>query len=150
MAMRRYRREWGGIMRTRIVAVAMTAIIGGSTHAWAADIYVDAAAAAGGDGSAGMPFQDVQAGLDLAQPGDVVHVAPGMYPAISTVRAGTEEMRISVVADSRRTAIISGPGTALQYAHSGCVLIVAGSRTPGRPRGTMRDRKVLGRASRAR
>lgn len=117
MALRRYRREWGGIMRTRFVVVAVTAMIGGSTSAWAADIYVDAAAAAGGDGSAGMPFQEVQAGLELAQPGDVVHVAPGMYPAIRTVRAGTEDMRISVVADSRRTAILSGPGTALEYAH---------------------------------
>ncbi|HET6585251.1 MAG TPA: choice-of-anchor Q domain-containing protein [Nannocystaceae bacterium] len=104
-------------MRTRFEVMLVMASVGLPASAWAGDIYVDAAAAGGGDGSAAMPFSDIQAGLDLAMPGDVVHVAPGMYPAITTVRAGMEDARISVVADSRRTAIVSGPGTGLQYAH---------------------------------
>jgi MYXO-CTERM domain-containing protein len=90
----------------------------GSAQALAADLYVDAAAAAGGDGTAGAPLQEVQAGLDLAMPGDTVHVAPGMYGALTTVRAGTEDAPISVVADSPRTAIVEGGGTSgLAYAH---------------------------------
>jgi MYXO-CTERM domain-containing protein len=88
-----------------------------SAQAWAADVYVDAAAAAGGDGTAGAPLQEVQDGLALAMPGDTVHVAPGMYAAIQTVRAGTEDAPISVIADSPRTAIIAATDTGLAYAH---------------------------------
>ena len=43
------------------------------------DVYVDAAAAPGGDGSAGQPFDTIQAALDAAQAHDVVRLMPGVY-----------------------------------------------------------------------
>src|SRR5688572_3653808 len=107
-------------MRAIRRAIACGAIFGGlgfATDVLAADIYVDAAAAAGGDGSAATPVQEIQAGLELAQPGDVVHVAPGTYAPIQTVRAGEEGARISVVADQSRTAIVQANGTGLENAH---------------------------------
>lgn len=42
-------------------------------------VYVDASAAAGGDGSAGRPFKTVQAGVDAATTGAQVRVAAGSY-----------------------------------------------------------------------
>lgn len=103
-------------MRVPLVTTMLLAI-GAATDARAADIYVDAAAPGGGDGTAGAPLQDVQAGLDLAQPGDVVHVAAGTYGPIQTVRAGSEDARISVVADTPRSAVLQGAGTTLRYGH---------------------------------
>ncbi len=104
-------------MRTRVLTIVVL-FIGGAAQARAADIYVDAAAPGGGDGTAGAPLQEVQAGLDLAQPGDVVHVAAGTYAPIQTVRAGSEDARITVVADTPRSAIVQGgTGTALLFGH---------------------------------
>ncbi|MFO0631847.1 MAG: choice-of-anchor Q domain-containing protein [Nannocystaceae bacterium] len=82
-----------------------------------ADLYVDASAAGGGDGSAGAPLQQIQEGLALAQPGDVVHVAPGSYAPITTVRAGTADAPIQVIADRSRTAIVQADGTGLSFDH---------------------------------
>ncbi len=53
-------------MRPRFAALAsLTALLSllGSTSALAADWYVDAAAAAGGDGSEAKPFQTINAAL---------------------------------------------------------------------------------------
>ena len=45
--------------------------------------YVDAAAAAGGDGSAAAPFRTIQDGIGSAiTPGDIVEVAPGLYTGV--------------------------------------------------------------------
>jgi hypothetical protein len=50
-----------------------------------------------GDGSMAAPFGSVQAALDVAQPGDTVEVAAGMYTqAIVTKRAATEDAPITV------------------------------------------------------
>jgi hypothetical protein len=78
----------------RSAPVALCAVVlGWAGRAEAADLFVDASAAAGGDGSQGAPFQQIQAGLSAAEPGDVLHVAPGSYDAIQTVRAGNEAGR---------------------------------------------------------
>lgn len=117
MGMHRYRRSKVGILRHTSWSCSVAALFVASP-VWAADIYVDAAAAGGGDGSAGMPLQQIQDALQIAMPGDVVHVAPGTYAPIATVRDGADGMPISVVADQRRTALVQGAGdTTLANAH---------------------------------
>jgi MYXO-CTERM domain-containing protein len=86
--------------------------------AHAADLYVDAAAPGGGDGTAAMPLQQIQAALDLAQPGDIVHVADGTYAPLQSVRDGDEAGRITIVADNPRGAIVEATGTALRIDHA--------------------------------
>ena len=63
------------------------------------------------------PFEAIQQGLDVAMPGDTVHVAPGEYAAIRTVRDGSADARISVVATEPRMASILADGTGIELAH---------------------------------
>ncbi len=96
-------------------------LLGGMTlpaAAHAADWYVDAAAGGGGDGSMGSPFASLQDGVDAAMAGDVVHVAPGEYGAISSVRDGSDNGRITVTATEPRTAVILADGTGIELDHT--------------------------------
>ena len=71
--------------------------------------YVDAAAAAGGDGSEKKPFNKIQMAADVAVAGDEVIVAPGMYrEAVSPKNAGTEGNPIVYRSAEPRKAHISG------------------------------------------
>ncbi len=45
----------------------------------AATLYVSAEAPQGGNGTQSNPFKKIQAALDIAQPGDTVQLAPGVY-----------------------------------------------------------------------
>ena len=56
--------------------VALAAVVSSSD---AAVIHVDDDAAPGGDGSAGNPFDTVQAAIDASVNGDTVLVADGLY-----------------------------------------------------------------------
>lgn len=55
-------------------------------NAVARELWVDAAAAAGGDGSKATPFRTVQAGVDAAGAGVDVHVRAGVYREAVTVK----------------------------------------------------------------
>lgn len=58
-------------------------------------IFVNANAAGGGDGSADRPFRTIQEAADRAMPGTEVLVAPGIYrEEVKPVHAGTKEKRI--------------------------------------------------------
>ena len=83
----------------------------------AADLYVDATADPGGDGSEGSPFLEIQEALDQAVAGDVVHVLPGTYAPIATVTDGTGAAPITVVAEPAGEAVVQADGTALAAHH---------------------------------
>lgn len=69
--------------------------------------YVSAGAKTGGDGSKEKPFAKIQHGLDNAQPGDTVELAPGVYhERVKFVRSGDYLKPIRL--NGPRTAIIDG------------------------------------------
>ena len=62
-----------------------------------------------GDGTQGNPFRTISEAAKIAQPGDTVHVAPGLYREyVSPVNGGTEDARITYVSDEPLGATISG------------------------------------------
>ena len=86
--------------------------------ATAADLYVDAAAAAGGDGSQGNPFTQIQDALDVAVASDVIHVVEGTYAPVTTTTDGTADGRITVVGEPSGSALVQANGTALEAHHA--------------------------------
>ncbi|WP_232665487.1 DUF1565 domain-containing protein [Pseudonocardia sp. TRM90224] len=65
-------------------------------------LYVSPTGSDNNDGSEGSPFKTIQAGLDAAQPGTVVNLAPGVYSErVETQRDGTAAAPI----------VIKGPET---------------------------------------
>ena len=59
-------------------------------------IYVDASAAAGGNGTKERPYKTIQEAADTALPGDEVLVLPGIYrEAVNPKHAGTPAHRIT-------------------------------------------------------
>jgi hypothetical protein len=95
--------------RLQLVVVALCV----ATRADAGDLYV--AVGGTGDGSAGAPFGTIQQGLDAAMPGDVVHVAPGMYGAIQTRRAATSDAPITVRGEAG--VVVTAAGRVLTISH---------------------------------
>ncbi|NLE40731.1 MAG: hypothetical protein GX615_02740 [Lentisphaerae bacterium] len=59
------------------VLAAFAATLGLGIPAHGGDVFVDAAAASGGDGTSGSPFQTIQAGVNAASAGDTVWVRGG-------------------------------------------------------------------------
>ena len=74
------------------------------------DIYVDIKALNNsGDGSQTSPFGTISEAAAIAQPGDTVHVAPGVYREyVSPKNGGTEDARITYVSDEPLGATITG------------------------------------------
>ncbi len=72
-------------------------------------IYVSADAQRGGDGSKERPFRYINDAAQIAQPGDEVLVAPGIYREYVNPRnAGTEEQRITYRSEQPLGAVITG------------------------------------------
>ena len=66
--------------------------------------YYVATTASTGSGTLESPFPTIQQAIDVAVPGDVIYVMPGLYPItqrIKTVRGGLSSQRISLVAYDR-------------------------------------------------
>lgn len=62
------------------------------------DLYVDINAIPGGDGSKEKPFAKIGEAAKVAQPGDTVHAAPGIYREyVDPANSGTEDKRITYV-----------------------------------------------------
>lgn len=72
-------------------------------------IYVDAGAKHDGNGTKALPFKRIGEAAKIAQPGDEVLVAPGVYREyVNPVHAGTEEKRITYRSEKLLGAIITG------------------------------------------
>lgn len=71
--------------------------------------YVNAGAKAGGDGSREHPFMRIQQAANVAQPGDEVLVAPGIYREnVNPIHGGTKEACITYRSEVTRGAVITG------------------------------------------
>ena len=71
--------------------------------------YVDAVAAAGGDGSENKPFNKIQNAADIAVAGDEVIVKPGIYREnVNPKNAGEEGKQIIYRSEKPRAAHITG------------------------------------------
>jgi hypothetical protein len=67
-------------LKLKMVAVFAIILCFGISHAWGANLYVDAAAAENGDGSSWLTaYTDLQDALAAALEGDTIHVAKGTY-----------------------------------------------------------------------
>ncbi len=76
---------------------------------YAADLYVDAKAAAGGDGSKEKPFTTIAAGINAAKAGDVVNIKGGTYnERINISKSGTDGNPIVVRGVPGERVIVSG------------------------------------------
>ena len=72
-------------------------------------IYVDAAAFRDGDGSKERPFRHISDAARIAEAGDEVLVAPGVYREyVDPFHAGTQEQRITYRSTQPLGAVITG------------------------------------------
>ena len=71
--------------------------------------YVDSSTERSGDGSKARPFKHINDAAKIAQPGDEVIVAPGIYREyVCPIHAGTEDARITYRSEKPLGAIITG------------------------------------------
>ena len=71
--------------------------------------YVDAHAKRSGNGEKAYPFKWIQEAANVAQPGDTVLVAPGIYREyVDPKHAGTENARIEYRSTEKGAAVITG------------------------------------------
>ncbi len=66
----------------------------GSIEADPYNLYVQAGAAPGGDGSQASPFQTIREALDQALPNGVINVLPGTYPITQQLNVSTPGLTI--------------------------------------------------------
>lgn len=72
-------------------------------------IYVKGQAGFGGDGTKEHPFRTISAAAKIAEPGDEVVVAPGIYrESVDPENAGTKEARIVYRSEEKGKAVITG------------------------------------------
>jgi hypothetical protein len=110
-------------MRPRFL-IAHTALFvaflsfGSASPLLAAEWYV--AIGGSGQGTAAAPFGTIQAGLNAAQAGDIIHIGPGTYKeAVSSVRNGSASKRITLRAWSGRgSVLVTMPGRVLTVSHA--------------------------------
>ena len=65
----------------------------------------------GGDGTAGNPFRGLQAAADDASPGDIFHVAAGIYAPFQVLLSGTPAAPVVFSGAADGTAVVDGAGT---------------------------------------
>lgn len=80
--------------------------------------YVNANAPKDGNGSQANPFRTINEAAKLAQPGDEVLVAPGIYREyVDPINAGTEDARITYTSTTPLGAVITGAEVVSNWKH---------------------------------
>lgn len=80
--------------------------------------YVAAAVANSGDGTKQSPFKTIQEAAQIAQPGDEVIVAPGVYrEAVDPRNGGNQEAPIVYRSEEKGAAVITGAEPVTQWEH---------------------------------
>jgi len=105
-------------------ALAIAALVAAPASTQAQQIWYVAPGGTGDGSAASAPLGRVQQGMQAAQPGDTVLVAPGTYAElISTVRPGLDGAPITVKsAAGRGAAIVTRAGQVLQVSHAWVVV----------------------------
>ena len=79
------------------------------SNAIARDFWIDANTSATGEGSQSHPFKTIQSAASLAQPGDTIHVKPGVYREhVMPERGGEAGRSIIYKSEKPHAAILKG------------------------------------------
>src|SRR5438045_2727418 len=94
---------------TRVVLCTLIILAGFCSTAGGAELWVDHAAAAGGEGSAVRPFQTITKAIQASGGGDVISVHLGTYPETLTLdKSGTPQQPTVLRAAPGERVIVSG------------------------------------------
>jgi hypothetical protein len=92
---------------TRAIAAAGFALIFAAAAAWPADYYVATNGNDANNGREGAPFRTISKAASVVAPGDVVHIANGVYKeAVPVTTSGTKSAPIVFVGESTEGVII--------------------------------------------
>jgi hypothetical protein len=99
--------DGGGQVLTGSVATLNTVALTTS------ELWVDASAGSGGNGSSSSPFNSITAAMSAATPGTKIRVRPGSYPALTISKSGSASGGyIAIVGENRDTTFINGGSAA--------------------------------------
>ena len=96
-----------------------------ATSTPSATLFVDAGAPAGGDGTPGSPFQNIQSALDAAADYDIIQIADGLYTGSSNKDLGFSAYSPAVMLTSTShasTCVIDCQGQGRGLGFAGCDL----------------------------
>jgi Right handed beta helix region/Protein of unknown function (DUF1565) len=83
------------------------------------------------DGSASAPWATLQHAADMAQPGSVIHVAPGTYGPVTSNASGTATARIRFVSDVKWGAKVRAYGIDQVWLNNGNYVDIMGFDVSG-------------------
>jgi len=90
------------------------------------DLYVSPAGSDSNRGTATAPWKTLQHAADMVKPGAVVHVAPGTYGAVNSMKNGTASARIRFISDAKWAAKLRSSGTDTVWTNSGNYVDIVG------------------------
>ena len=99
--------------------LTLTICLFASANGLGKTIYVATDGNDANNGVAGAPVQTIQAGIDIADPGDTVSIGPGVYPqTLRTKRGGLAGMPITIQGEQPGTVTVTAQyNTLLTVAH---------------------------------
>jgi parallel beta-helix repeat protein len=96
--------------------------------------YVSTTGSDRNNGSAAAPWATLQHAADMVKPGTAVHVAPGVYSAVTTKKSGTAGARIRFISDSKWAAKIRSYGVDQAWLNNGNYVDIMGFDISGNGR----------------